>query len=247
MAATAAAAFRRAAGLFSSCRAVLPRARLSSAQVTWGDAVPLRSHLAASGRGMELSTLTWFGGRLLSCDDRTGATAASPPPQPPRDTRSGVVTSRAVSLGGVTSRAVWAGIVYEISKGEARPRHILAGPTAAAHFKCEWAAVRHGQLYVGGIGRRLDLAPRAPSSSAPRAPSSAPRAPSSAQPRDQSPHDAGRFTRPAARRPVTTSSPPSTRPASSRSATSPPCTMSSAAPPAAAASAMRRTRRPRGW
>ncbi|EOD33708.1 hypothetical protein EMIHUDRAFT_43184, partial [Emiliania huxleyi CCMP1516] len=85
-------------------------------QVTWGDAVPLRSHLAASGRGMELSTLTWFGGRLLSCDDRTG-------------------------------------IVYEISKGEARPRHILAGPTAAAHFKCEWAAVRHGQLYVGGIGR----------------------------------------------------------------------------------------------
>jgi len=87
-----------------------------SLSVTWGDAVPLRSHLAASGRGMELSTLTWFGGRLLSCDDRTG-------------------------------------IVYEISKGEARPRHILAGPTAAAHFKCEWAAVRHGQLYVGGIGR----------------------------------------------------------------------------------------------
>ena len=32
----------------------------------------LRSSLNEAGRGMELSTLTWFNGKLVACDDRTG-------------------------------------------------------------------------------------------------------------------------------------------------------------------------------
>jgi len=46
--------------------------RAAAFSVSWVDEVPLTSALNAGGRGMELSELVWFGGRLLTCDDRTG-------------------------------------------------------------------------------------------------------------------------------------------------------------------------------
>lgn len=89
-----------------------------SFSVSWVDEVPLTSPLNAGGRGMELSELVWYAGRLLTCDDHTG-------------------------------------IVYEIKGGRVVPAYILADGDghAARSFKCEWAAVRHGLLYVGGLGR----------------------------------------------------------------------------------------------
>ncbi|KAL1522402.1 hypothetical protein AB1Y20_017392 [Prymnesium parvum] len=89
--------------------------------VDWLDEVPLRSTLNQGGRGMELSTLTWFSGKLLACDDRTG-------------------------------------VVYHILGGHPHPEVILAdgdGSTAGKGFKCEWASVRHGQLYLGSVGREM--------------------------------------------------------------------------------------------
>lgn len=40
--------------------------------VDWEDEVALHSRLNSGERGMELSELIWFEGRLLACDDRTG-------------------------------------------------------------------------------------------------------------------------------------------------------------------------------
>jgi len=40
--------------------------------ISWKNEVVLTSNLAADGRGMELSELVWFNGRLLAPDDRTG-------------------------------------------------------------------------------------------------------------------------------------------------------------------------------
>jgi len=98
-----------------------------SFSVVWADSVTLNSRLSLAGRGMELSTLTWFGDRLLSCDDRTG-------------------------------------IIFEIRGGSAQPRHILTSTTPGGQFKCEWAAVRRGLLYIGGIGRpfRIPVDPNNP-------------------------------------------------------------------------------------
>jgi soluble calcium-activated nucleotidase 1 len=44
--------------------------------VRWGKDVELRSGLNEAGRGMELSALAWYAGRLLTVDDRTGAVFA---------------------------------------------------------------------------------------------------------------------------------------------------------------------------
>ena len=47
------------------------------------------------------------------------------------------------------------GVLYEIRGGVPIPAHILSdddGRQVGSTFKCEWAAVRHGLLYVGGVG-----------------------------------------------------------------------------------------------
>lgn len=94
--------------------------------VSWLDEIVLSSSINDGGRGMELSTLTWHRGRLLTCDDRTG-------------------------------------VMYEVIHGALLPRYILSdgdgevrngdGNDAGRGFKCEWAAVRHGKLYVGSVGK----------------------------------------------------------------------------------------------
>lgn len=76
---------------------------------------------------MELSTLNKFNNRLLSCDDRTG-------------------------------------VIYELIKDKFNqeiiptPWAILAnGNYSGTGFKCEWAAVKNGELYVGSNGRDFPL------------------------------------------------------------------------------------------
>ena len=89
--------------------------------------IPLTSTLAQKGRGMELSELVIFDGRLLTCDDRTG-----------------MIYHVALSKdgeGGVAAKAL--------------PWVFLAdGPgDEAKGFKCEWMTVKDRILYVGGLGK----------------------------------------------------------------------------------------------
>lgn len=94
--------------------------------VEWDDNAVhiIKSGLAYSGRGMELSTLNVFNGRLFSCDDRTG-------------------------------------VLYELIRDTSLeitpvPFAILAdGNYTGVSFKCEWATVKDGDLYVGGHGRDI--------------------------------------------------------------------------------------------
>jgi len=58
-------------GTLCESRAI-PHGSDPSYSISWVESVALHSRLSLAGRGMELSTLTWFGERLLSCDDRTG-------------------------------------------------------------------------------------------------------------------------------------------------------------------------------
>ena len=103
-----------------------------SASVSF-DAAPiaLSSALAQKGRGMELSELAIFDGRLLTCDDRTGMLYHI---SLSRDSHSS-------SPGGVSAKAL--------------PWVFLAdGPgNEVKGFKCEWMAVKDKVLYVGGLGK----------------------------------------------------------------------------------------------
>ncbi|XP_003741943.1 soluble calcium-activated nucleotidase 1 [Galendromus occidentalis] len=78
----------------------------------------LKGSLAQSGRGMELSELVVFDGKLLSFDDRTG-------------------------------------VVYQIEGEKVLPWVFLndGDGHATKGFKSEWATVKDGLLYVGGLGK----------------------------------------------------------------------------------------------
>ncbi|XP_059476799.1 soluble calcium-activated nucleotidase 1 [Neocloeon triangulifer] len=92
--------------------------------VTW-DASPIeiKGQLAAGGRGMELSELVTFTGRLLTADDRTG------------------VIYQLLEYGGQKPRVVpW----VLLGDGDGH---------AAKGFKSEWATVANGRLLVGGLGK----------------------------------------------------------------------------------------------
>lgn len=80
--------------------------------------ITLTSSLSQGGRGMELSELVVFNGKLYSFDDRTG-------------------------------------IIYFIKNKAVYPWVLLVDGNGTSHkgFKCEWATVKHGRLYVGGLGK----------------------------------------------------------------------------------------------
>ena len=87
--------------------------------VEWDDEnVVLTSHLAQGGRGMELSELVCFDGRIFSMDDRTG-------------------------------------VVYQIFDRHVSPWVVMADGDGreTKGFKGEWATVKDGQLYIGGLGK----------------------------------------------------------------------------------------------
>lgn len=51
---------------------VLTRDTLGRYTIAWEDSIPLKSKLNEDGRGMELSDLAYFNGKLYTFDDRTG-------------------------------------------------------------------------------------------------------------------------------------------------------------------------------
>ena len=87
--------------------------------VVWdNDDIEYTSSLAQGGRGMELSELICFDGKILSVDDRTG-------------------------------------VVYQIMDRHVIPWVVMAdgAGTETKGFKGEWATVKDGELYVGGLGK----------------------------------------------------------------------------------------------
>ncbi|KAL9657985.1 hypothetical protein ABK040_016635 [Willaertia magna] len=89
--------------------------------------------LVEGSRGMELSELKMFQGKLYSVDDRTGI----------------VYELKATSTSGSLIDA-------NTIKVKAIARHILVdgdGMTTTKGFKCEWATVKDNKLYIGSIGK----------------------------------------------------------------------------------------------
>ncbi|KAK1330766.1 hypothetical protein QTO34_008704 [Cnephaeus nilssonii] len=93
----------------------------------------LESHLAEKGRGMELSDLVVFNGKLYSVDDRTGWSTGSRAPRP------------CPGSSCPTATAPW-GKVSASSACRRRGEHMWG-------FKAEWLAVKDEHLYVGGLGK----------------------------------------------------------------------------------------------
>jgi len=115
--------FDKTSGVWKSLllRGVLRRDSEGKYSVTWqaDKASELKGKLAEQTRGLELSELKRYNGKLYSFDDRTG-------------------------------------IVYEIMPDNTViGRHILADGdgNSAKGFKCEWATVKDGKLWVGSIGK----------------------------------------------------------------------------------------------
>jgi len=106
----------------------------NSASVSFDEGKPiaLSSSLAMKGRGMELSELIVFNGKLYSCDDRTGMIY--------RIELSSSSSSSSSSSTTTTATLPWV--------------FLSDGPgDEAKGFKCEWLAVRDKVLYAGGLGK----------------------------------------------------------------------------------------------
>lgn len=88
-------------------------------EIEWDSSeLTLKGSLSQGGRGMELSELVIFDGKLLSFDDRTG-------------------------------------VIYRIEDERVIPWVLLndGDGHATKGFKSEWATVKDGLLYVGGLGK----------------------------------------------------------------------------------------------
>jgi len=120
-------------------------------ELEWRDDAPgveLWSRVNEDGRGMELSELAWFNGRLLSPDDRTGVLYEILSIQDDdynNDNDDG-------SGGGRRRRRRK---TEQHAAPRVAPREVLADGDGdvAKGFKGEWMVVKDGQLVVGGHGR----------------------------------------------------------------------------------------------
>ena len=95
------------------------------AQINWADETEIKGNTATGGRGLELSELVTFDGRLLTVDDRTGIVYQ--------------IHNYAPSKSGIKLSA-WA-IMSDGPGNESKG------------FKAEWATVKDQHLYVGGLGK----------------------------------------------------------------------------------------------
>ena len=89
----------------------------------WTDEIELKGTLSMGGRGMELSELIVFNGRLLTVDDRTG-----------------VIYWVHFEKNKQVRLSPW--IILADGNGE-----------ESKGFKCEWATVKDEHLYIGGLGK----------------------------------------------------------------------------------------------
>lgn len=113
----------------------------------------LKGTFSARKRGMELSELITFNGRLYTCDDRTGLiyelrrktkTEASDISSANQSTNSGPANVSDTSF-----------IEGPISEFDLIPWVVMMDGDGSdtKPFKCEWMAVRDHHLYAGGLGK----------------------------------------------------------------------------------------------
>ncbi|KAF0980516.1 hypothetical protein FDP41_013730 [Naegleria fowleri] len=94
-----------------------------------GKPMEIVGQLVEGSRGMELSELKMYNGKLYSADDRTGIVYQ-------------IMVTSSGNNGDIQVKAI--------------PRHILPdgnGETTSKGFKCEWATVKDNKLYIGSIGK----------------------------------------------------------------------------------------------
>ena len=89
----------------------------------WNDEVEIKGTLSMGGRGMELSELIVFDGKLLTVDDRTG-----------------IIYWVHLEKNKPVRLSPW--LILSDGNGE-----------ETKGFKCEWATVKDNHLYVGGLGK----------------------------------------------------------------------------------------------
>jgi soluble calcium-activated nucleotidase 1 len=94
--------------------------------IHWGERQRFTSQMNEAGRGFELSELTWFNGKLLSFDDRTG-----------------IVYELKYFDDNKPLQAIPQQIVME------------GNGIAGKGQKHEWATVKDGELYMGSIGKEF--------------------------------------------------------------------------------------------
>lgn len=99
-----------------------------------------RSMSEHNNRGMELSELTWFHGRLLAPDDRTGAVVEISSPH-------GTLSSSATARLGLDSSSHVPPSVAQ------RAAAVLRGRDGQHAFKAEWMVIKDDTLVIGGHGR----------------------------------------------------------------------------------------------
>lgn len=110
----------------------------------------LRSSLSFSKRGMELSELIVFNGKLYSCDDRTGVIYQIVP----QDGRSDADNSSASQEQPKPSNNKSLEVSTNSKVFKVLPWVILMDGDGEKEkpFKCEWLAIKNHQLYAGGFG-----------------------------------------------------------------------------------------------
>eukprot|EP00172_Hildenbrandia_rubra_P003504 Plantae.Rhodophyta-Hildenbrandia_rubra.ctg5703.p2 GENE.Plantae.Rhodophyta-Hildenbrandia_rubra.ctg5703~~Plantae.Rhodophyta-Hildenbrandia_rubra.ctg5703.p2 ORF type:complete len:466 (-),score=65.40 Plantae.Rhodophyta-Hildenbrandia_rubra.ctg5703:690-2087(-) len=113
--------------------------------VRWIDEVMLESRKNEGKRGMELSDLVWFRGKLVTADDRTGVVYEI---VAPRGGLEGEIRYKSESLLDKGSSKVVKRLTLVDGNGD--------GYHA---FKAEWMTVKDGNLYVGSHGRELTNPP----------------------------------------------------------------------------------------
>lgn len=112
----------------------------------------LRSSLSFAKRGMELSELIVFNGKLYSCDDRTGVVYQLVPYDQSTSNRTSNI-SQNDSSSKQQNKSVDVAINSKLFK--VLPWVILMDGDGAKEkpFKCEWLAIKNHYLYAGGFGK----------------------------------------------------------------------------------------------
>lgn len=119
-------------------RGQLRAVRGGSLTVEWIDEVELSSSRSKGGRGMELSELVWYQGKLLAPDDRTSIMF---------EIQNPLAGLPAKYINGYPAQdsPVQASIGAELN--------LDVHENVKSSFKAEWCVVKDGNLIVGGHGR----------------------------------------------------------------------------------------------
>lgn len=110
--------------------------------VNWNENKTLTSDVKKKGRGMELSELILYNGKLLTVDDRTGTIFMIKNNQVlPWVTLRNEENNKKRSISNSFTQRIFANVI------------LMSIDIFETGFKAEWATVKDGKLYVGSHGK----------------------------------------------------------------------------------------------